>query len=572
MGDISAGDTNFSIEDTAAALLTADPAILEAAAAVIVAGADAGALRVAEQLALSGLTTTSDWIYSIEDSAAALLGADPDVLFAAAAVILAGGDAGTLTVAELITLATLTTDFDWIYSLADSADNLLESGVEDITSEISVSITSAEEAAEDLNLIDSSLSLVLDASAVTDIYGPAADIAITLSAEGIDTASDIRVTIDWVQALAVDLMTIGMNTTAVVDAREVTEISGAAADIAFVIESARIEIAPEVAITVDSGPAAAGDLNRIDSYALHAVNADAVTDIAGLAEDIATAMSADGIDTAPDVAVTVNGGTVLASDLISIDSHTVSVVDARAVSMLSGDALQIVAVLNSDGIDWVPDIAVKLNAGTMAAADLNNIDSRSTTAVDARLVREVSGSEADLLKLVGSTGITLAADYDVSITGSLEASALAVVDAANGSGTIRLLENLLESAYIVATPATSARIVADGALANIIDCPGAQIIHVASGGKLNLSGSDGNNVIVFDDYAPADLSVSHSGATVIFSRIADSAQIAWIATDIIYAPEQTIGFSDGTQVALTLVGSSLQLDGVAIAEIGEILP
>lgn len=106
-------------------------------------------------------------------------------------------------------------------------------------------------------------------------------------------------------------------------------------------------------------------------------------------------------------------------------------------------------------------------------------------------------------------------------------------------------------------------------VANVIDGSGAQVIHLASGGRLNLSGSDGHNVIVFDAYVSADLTVVHSGTTVIFKS--GSTQIASIATDATYAPSQTITYSDASHVELTNNGTTIALNGVAITAVEAIL-
>lgn len=568
VGEISPGDTNYSVEDSAAALLAADPAILEAAAEVSITDWSAGTLRVDEQLALTTLTTADGWIYDIADSAAALLGADMAVLSGADYVTLIGGNAGALLIADQRILAILTSDFDWTYSLTDTAANLLEvEADEPITSATSVSVSAGAAAATDLNGIDSNILQVLDASAVTEITGTAAEVAVALGADGIDTAADVAVSIDASAALASDLNTIAINTTAVVDARAVTEIIGTAAEIASVIDSENMDMAADVAVTIDAGPAAAADLISIDRNTTKTVDASLVTMISGAAAEIAAAIGADGMDTAFDVAVT-------ASDLDTIDDNTSAVVNARPIRALTGAAELIAAVICSDGIDTAADVAVKPDAGAAAAADLNSIDSHTTAAVAARLITAIAGTATEILKLVAAQGISMAANYDVSVTGSIDAAELAVIDAANGSGTLRAdsgTSSTLEPAYLILTPTTPALTIANGIFANVIDSAGAQVIHVAAGGRLSLSGSDGHNLIVFDDYAPTDLSVSHSGATAIFSLNTDSTQIAWIATDSAYAPAQTLAFSDGSQTELTLVGSSLQFGGVAVADAGEFL-
>jgi hypothetical protein len=112
----------------------------------------------------------------------------------------------------------------------------------------------------------------------------------------------------------------------------------------------------------------------------------------------------------------------------------------------------------------------------------------------------------------------------------------------------------------IQTATTPSWTVSNGVVAKVIDALGDQVIHIAAGGKLILTGSEGHNVVVFDAFQLGDLTVSRSGSTVIFSDNATptSHQIASIAVTS-FAPSQTIGFSDGTHVELTLTGTTLAL-------------
>ncbi|MFA7279258.1 MAG: hypothetical protein WC100_04110 [Sterolibacterium sp.] len=570
--EIALGDTNYSIEDSATALLAADPALLEAADAVTVTDSHAGTLRVAEYLALTELTILGYWGYVIEDSAPALLGADPAILESADYVALSGNDAGSLTLAEQETLAILTTDFDWTYSITDSVDNLMEPGwIESIISASSVSVAAGAAAAASLNAVDDLIGQVLDAGAVTEISGSAATIAQVVSAEGIDTAADVAATIGSGAALASDLGTIAANTSAVVDATAITGLSGTANQLAFILNFAGVNTAPDVAVTAEAGLAAASDLNGIDQKTTTVIDASMVTLINGVAAEIAVTLSSAGIDTPLDVAVAVNAGIVGATALATIDDNTSANVDARAVSMITGSADVIAAVIDSNGVVMAPDVAAKPDAGAATATDLISIDRHTTARLDASLITKITGTAAEILRVIGSSGILLAENFDAAVTGLNDSTEIATIEAANGSGTVSQAIAALVPVYLVATPATTSYGISSGIFENLIDCAGAQTFHVSAGGKLNLIGSDGHNLIVFDDIVPADMTLSRSGATAIFSSAADGTQMAWIATDWFYASAQTIAFSDGSQMELTLVGNSMQLGGVAVAEIGEFL-
>jgi len=123
-----AADLDLKIEDSAANLLNPDnAAILADASVVTVTGNATGTLSIAEQVQLAGLTTDDRWTYSLEDSAANLLNpANADAVAGASALSLLGDDAGALTLAQYNALAALLDqDYAWTYSIADTVANLL---------------------------------------------------------------------------------------------------------------------------------------------------------------------------------------------------------------------------------------------------------------------------------------------------------------------------------------------------------------------------------------------------------------------------------------------------------------
>jgi len=113
--------------------------------------------------------------------------------------------------------------------------------------------------------------------------------------------------------------------------------------------------------------------------------------------------------------------------------------------------------------------------------------------------------------------------------------------------------------YVIETPKTPALDIKNGMVAYVIDASGDQQFNVAAGGKLILTGSNGNNQIVFQDYTASQLKVTHNGATVIFTDNSQGAhqgeKIASIATDLSNAALQTVIYSDGTHVDWQIVGA-----------------
>ena len=165
---------------------------------------------------------------------------------------------------------------------------------------------------------------------------------------------------------------------------------------------------------------------------------------------------------------------------------------------------------------------------------------------------------------------------NITISDAVSLAELAAIHAVDISGVITAplpaTPTLLSApnAYLIETPNTPAVNITSGMVASVIDAAGAQVIDIAAGGKLILSASNGNNNIIFHGYTAAQLDVSHSGTTVIFTDHATQQQVAAIATDATFANKQTITFSDASHVELTLIGSTLALGKTDITAVGHI--
>ncbi len=262
-----------------------------------------------------------------------------------------------------------------------------------------------------------------------------------------------------------------------------------------------------------------------------------VTDVVNVAQAIAL-QTANGVDyttaLAGGVADTVThffgsaSGTTLVGGLPNLNGEAVTVTGAASVAQLTA----------------------------LHAAAGSGVVSYSTVADTAAVLATLSGS-------TWTVNAAIKSGTNVIVSTVIGADELAAIDAANGAGTVTSLANMPGSNfYAVETAATPSWSVAGGVVANVIDAAGAQTIHIAAGGALNLSGSDGNNVIVFDNYLREQLHITSSGTTVIFSD--GNGAVASIATDAVYAATQTIQFRDGSHVSLTDTGGVLAINGVTI--------
>lgn len=111
------------------------------------------------------------------------------------------------------------------------------------------------------------------------------------------------------------------------------------------------------------------------------------------------------------------------------------------------------------------------------------------------------------------------------------------------------------------TPQTPNWMVSSGMVAKINDAIGNQTITVALGGKLDLDGALGSNVVIFEGLAAADIQVYRSGQEARVQLVSTGETIASIP--VIAAP-QTLRFSNGVDKILLLSGIP-RFDGNPIA-------
>jgi hypothetical protein len=275
-------------------------------------------------------------------------------------------------------------------------------------------------------------------------------------------------------------------------------------------------------------------------------------------------------------------GTTLVSGLPALTGDTVTVSGAVSVAQALALAGAGAATLSGNVSDTVAHLFGSAT-GTTLVSGLPSLNNAAVTVTDAASVAQltalhtaagdgtvsygtITDTAAHLATLTGaiwSVNAAIKSGTNVIVSNAITAAELTAIDLANGSGTVTALANLPASNfYAVETASTPSWTVATGVAANVVDAAGAQTIHIAAGGTLNLSGSDGNNVIVFDNYLREQLHITSSGTTVIFSDA--SGAVASIATDAVFAATQTIQFSDGSQVSLTDTSGALAINGVTI--------
>jgi len=264
--------------------------------------------------------------------------------------------------------------------------------------------------AHDLNLLDDITRAKVDVLAAKTIKGTAEDIATAISADTINTAANIKVKVATGTAAAADLNIIDTNTKVVVDAKAVKMITGLAADITRAIRVATIDTASNVKVTVED-EASVAKLNQIAKYTTGAISA-IVTD-----GQVSNLIKLAGVNN--DYSIKITDEVVSAQDMLALDHITSVNIDATSVYEFFGSAASIAKVLISETIDHLTvGVTSTLEAGPAKATDLLIIDDNSILAVDATAVSTIIGNVEDVLAAIALEDTILSGNYGVDLTGT----------------------------------------------------------------------------------------------------------------------------------------------------------
>lgn len=264
--------------------------------------------------------------------------------------------------------------------------------------------------AHDLNLLDDITRAKVDVLAAKTIKGTAEDIATVISANTIDTSANIKAKVATGTAAAADLNIIDANTKVVVDAKAVKMITGSAVDITRAIRVATIDTASNVKVTVED-EASVAKLNQIAKYTTGAISA-IVTD-----GQVSNLIKLAGVNN--DYSIKITDEVVSAQDMLALDRITSVNIDATSVYEFFGSAASIAKVLTSETIDHLTvGVTSILEAGSAKATDLLIIDDASILAVDATAVNTIIGNVEDVLAAIALEGTILSGNYGVDLTGT----------------------------------------------------------------------------------------------------------------------------------------------------------
>ncbi|WP_422033246.1 hypothetical protein [Reyranella sp.] len=351
---------------------------------------------VAAAYASSGISGLGTAAVTLEDTTAAV--ADLNAIDTATS--------GTIDAASVTTVTG---------SLSNVATAYGSSGISGLGNE-AVTLSDTTVAAADLNALDAKTTGVIDASSVTTLTGAVSVVRTTYLSSGISGLGNEAVTLSDTILPAVALVTMDGYTSGTVDASSVTTLTGPLSYLAAAYASSGITGLGNEAVTLNNSTVAAADLNALDTATSGIINASSVATLTGSLSAVATAYASSGISGLGNAAVTLSDTTAAAADLNALDTATSGVIDASSVTTLTGTAAAVATAYASSGISGLGNEAVTLSAGTAAASDLNAIDAATSGAIDAAAVTVLTGSLSAVAAAHASAGITGLGDEHVTLS------------------------------------------------------------------------------------------------------------------------------------------------------------
>ncbi len=313
--------------------------------------------------------------------------------------------------------------------------------------------------ANSLNSVDAtSITATVTETSITNLSSIAVDNA---SRSGLNS---FTFTVTDTSATAAELTSVQTLTSVAVNAGNITAIdASSSSDLATLFTGTVPTTIATLPITVNDTTIDAATLNTIEGYSTGATTATATT-IEGSAADIVTAFADADIDHSTVTAATVTGTTVAASDLNTIESVITGVTTVSEATTLTGTFAQVDETMDHNNLD-----ADNGGATPERISGLDNVNvtlTSTTVAVDGALGPTAANVETLIGKI--GTGNVTATISDTGITDFLNAGNLRITGTGHAL-TITLVDDAFTAAQVAAVndldATTTVNIVLDPATA-----------------------------------------------------------------------------------------------------------
>ncbi len=252
--------------------------------------------------------------------------------------------------------------------------------------------------AEDLNILDSSTNVIINAGAVTSFTGSAYDLVTAYASSGIRGLGNETVTISDTSIDASLLNTLDDNTTGIINAGAVTSFTGSAYDLVTAYASSGIRGLGNESITISLGESSVSSANILSEATSGVVTATISDGEMAILSAIKENSNSYNID--------ITDSSVDASKLIELDGKTTAIINTYKVEVLTGRSSDLNKVYSSTKINGLGNETVTISDETIDASLLNILDGNTTGIINASKVNKLIGSSSEINAVLSSNGIS----------------------------------------------------------------------------------------------------------------------------------------------------------------------
>ncbi|MCI5105915.1 MAG: hypothetical protein MRY76_04320 [Pseudomonadales bacterium] len=413
-------------------------------------------------------------------------------------------------------------------------------------------------AAADLSTLDSKTTVAINATSAATVSGTGTALATALGSAGINTAAGVALSvsdsISSTQLASLDGLGTGVITATISDG-DLTSLANLTDDNGN----------NALSITVTDSSADAAALNTLDGLTSVAVTATTVNTVTGSAAAAVTALAASGsgLNLAADVAVTIDSGTATTAQQAALDGDTTGSITA---TIAENDLATLAGLADSNGNNA---LTVTVTDASVSASALNALDSKTSVQVTATAATTITGSGGDISTALTASGLNLSASIGVTPdAGTMTGAQLTSIEA-NTTGSIDLSAITaitladLEVVNFAATSLDGRTLALNGTGDNGFE--GATITLASGGASADLSG-----ITIDTDDVAVGIS-GNTGDDTIIAPGSDTLIAAGAGSDTITggagADQIDLGAADGA-VDTVIQGANDSADVGAISDSG----
>ena len=249
-----------------------------------------------------------------------------------------------------------------------------------------------------LKALDENTTGIINASSVNTLTGSASDINTILSSNGISNLGNQSITITDTSIDASLLKALDENTNIIINVNSASTLTGTTSDLITVYESHGISGLGNEAVIINSGTSTVSSANIL-SDATSGIITATLSD-----RNMATLTGLKGVGNA--YTINIDDNFVDSALLIALNSKTIALIDVSKVDSLNGNSYDLSKVYELSNISGLGDEVLTISDTFIDASLLNTLDGNTSGVINASTVNTLTGSDSDINAALSSDGIS----------------------------------------------------------------------------------------------------------------------------------------------------------------------